>query len=207
MIKPGETFYWVDTDLIYETGVYNRAAENERAVEVPIAKNFLARRPKGGDILEVGNVLSHYDDTLAQSRRIVDLYEQAHGVENIDLFDVGGSYDTIVAISTLEHVRWEEDGAGVTPWEQQPYPEGPLLAVKHLRSLLRSSGALLVTLPFGQHPYLDGAILANGLDSDWEATLLRRPDGRWTAYEGGRLWRPARELRWASAVWVGGWIA
>lgn len=200
MIRAGDTFTWRGVELGYLAHPYNRAAENERAIEVPIAEHFIATHDGYG--LEVGNVLGHYAD---HEHRVVDLYEVAAGVENLDLFDARGSYDWIVAISTLEHVRWEAKGAGNTRWEEEPDPAGPIDGLAHLRSLLRPGGELLITAPFGQHPYFDGAILA-GLGADDEATFTFEGD-HWTEHPGERLWRAARKLRWAGAVWVATWRA
>lgn len=206
MIAAGDRFMWRGNELEYLVHPYNRTALNERAVEVPIGWDFIDDQLERDRLrgLEVGNVLSHYDGPVLQ--RVVDLYEHAEGVENIDLFDVTGSYEWIVAISTLEHVRWEVQGAGNTKWEDEPDPSGPLDGLAHLRSLLAPGGALLVTAPFCQHPYLDGAILSGGLQPTTEATLTFEGD-HWDVHEGQRIWRHARELRWAGAVWVATWEA
>lgn len=194
-------FRWAGAHLEYLVHPYNSTAKNERAVEVPIARHFIQGRTGAG--LEVGNVLGHYG---AHDHRVVDLYEKATGVENVDLFDVRDHFDWIVAISTLEHVRWEANGAGLTRWEEEPDPAGPIDALTHLRSLLHPGGALLVTAPFGQHPYFDGAILSGGLAPDEEGTLVYEGD-HWRPLEGRREWRRAREMRWAGAVWIATWRA
>ncbi len=55
---------------------YNMTWANERAVEVPIAADFL-RRSAGKRVLEVGNVLSHYGDV---DHTILDKYERGTGI-------------------------------------------------------------------------------------------------------------------------------
>ena len=79
---------------------------NERTIEVPIVTRELARRP-GASILEIGNVLNQY---VHIPHTVVDKYERASGVLNVDVvdFDPGVQYDLIVSISTLEHVGWDE---------------------------------------------------------------------------------------------------
>ena len=59
-------------------------------------------------MLEVGNVLSHYQRVCHD---IVDKYEAREGVINEDVvsFDPGRRYALIVSISTLEHVGWDEN--------------------------------------------------------------------------------------------------
>jgi hypothetical protein len=195
------TFRWRGVDLTYETGPYNRATENERAVEVPIARRFIldcldthgAAAITAG--LEVGNVLAHYTDAPSPWR-VVDLYEEAPGVENLDVFDIEappGGYPWIVAISTLEHV------------ETRGGPLAPIEALRHLAGLLAPGGRLLVTVPVGQHPYLDGAcsVLTSIVGSYvvHEASLVHHED-RWSVHESQFQWGPLRENTWPSVVWV-----
>lgn len=191
-IEAGGRFRWRGLDLQYLVHPYNKTAQNERAVEVPIALAFIKGR--AGEGVEVGNVLGHY---VEHSHRVVDLYETAEGVENIDLFDLAGSFDWIVAISTIEHVRWEDE-----PWDKR----GPMNAVAHLRSLLAPFGQLLVTAPFGQHPYLDTAILSGEMEPTTQGCLLWQ-GSRWVPVEDDVVFLPARPLRWASSVWVATWVA
>ena len=87
---------------------YNTTILNERAVEIPVVMAWLYRGDPLGDVLEVGNVLQHYGDVLdVPTRRIVDRYETGPHVENLDVFDITGRYDTIITISTVEHVGWD----------------------------------------------------------------------------------------------------
>jgi hypothetical protein len=66
------------------------------------------KRYKERNILEIGNVLSHY---FPVNHDIVDKYEKADGVINQDVvhFYSPKKYDLIVSVSTLEHVGWDED--------------------------------------------------------------------------------------------------
>jgi len=170
---------------------YNTTLLNDRAVEVPVALRFVEHQVGVG--VEIGNVLSHYTTV---SHRVVDRWEEAPGVENIDVFDVRGPFDWIVAVSTLEHVRKDEPDQGA-PW-------AAVTAVEHLRHQLAPGGELLVTVPFGQNPYLDGAILGRAYRPDREATMMWTPDG-WLAAEGLALWRPVRPRNWAGSVWFAMW--
>ena len=126
---------------------------NERAVEIPIAQAALEEN-KGSAILEIGNVTSHY---FTSSHTVVDKYEKAEGVINVDIIDYSPStkYDFIVSISTLEHVGWDRDKK-----EAKKIP----VAVNQLKQLLASPGKLLVTVPIGFNCFLDGMIADNALE-------------------------------------------
>ena len=175
---------------------YNTTALNERAVEVPLAAMWLEGR---SNVLELGNVLAHYSDVIdVPDRRVVDLYEEAPGVENtdmrsLDVADLG--VDTVVAISTFEHVDGNGPGAvgEMSRWVDA--------AADRLFDLL-------VTVPIDQNPQLDGALVAGAFRPDrcWVATW----DGGWTLRrlsEGERVkWTPRRAPDvWPWTVWIGEW--
>lgn len=191
MIQPGAQFTWKGEPLTYLDHPYNSTLLNERAIEVPIAQRWLADR--AGDGVEVGNVLGHY---LPVNHRVVDLYEDAPGVEQVDVFDLTGPADWVLAISTLEHVRWDYD--------EVRDPEGAAAACRHLVSLLAPGGAMLVTVPIGQNPCLDAAIMDGHLHASVETTALYDETG-WT-FTSERVWRPLRERHWPGAVWIGEWF-
>jgi SAM-dependent methyltransferase len=119
----------------------------ERAVEVPIVRAIVDRRG-AGRLLEIGNVLSHYGEG---HHVVVDKYERAPGVLNRDVLELAdlGRFELIVAISTLEHVGWDEEPRD---------PEKAVKAVDGLRALLAPGGRLVVTVPVGYHPGLDAAL-------------------------------------------------
>jgi SAM-dependent methyltransferase len=121
----------------------------ERAVEVPPAQRLLERH-RGERVLEVGNVLSHY---MPVEHEVVDKYERAPGVRNVDVLDLPreAAYDLVIAISTLEHVGRDE-----TPRE----PGRAVRALEHLRGMLRPGGTLFATVPVGYNPELDAALAA-----------------------------------------------
>src|SRR5262245_58019798 len=100
---------------------YNRipiANVSERIVEVPIGLDFLASSAtRGAKALEVGNVLSKYENAASDllgisTRSIVDKFERGEGIVNVDLMNLpaGIKYSAIVSISTVEHV-----GQGAEP--------------------------------------------------------------------------------------------
>lgn len=183
------TFAWWDAALDYCTANYNDSRLNERAVEIPIALEWIKGR--NGDGLEVGNVLANYGPT---SWRRVDRYEQDDGVENLDVFDIGGSYDWILSISTLEHVRWDE---------QPVEDDGALRAIAHLRGLLRPNGRMLLTVPFGWNRSLDTQILNGEIAGVARECSFRRQGSGWVQTPDLHWSRYATPSPWANSVWVG----
>jgi SAM-dependent methyltransferase len=130
--------------------LHGRTWTTERAVEVPVARRVLERHA-GKRVLEVGNVLSHYGPV---AHEVVDKYEHAAGVENVDVLDLPArpEYDLVLTISTLEHVGRDEEPRD---------PARAVAALEHLHRLLRPGGVLFATVPVGYNPELDRA-LANG---------------------------------------------
>lgn len=126
---------------------YNATWRNERAVEIPIARDFLAGVPPE-EVLEIGDVMSNYGPV---SHQVVDKYEKGEGVINADVCDFRPEkkYQRILSISTLEHVGWDEE----------PKNESKVLrAFENLRGLLAPGGRLLVTIPVGYNQPLDRMI-------------------------------------------------
>jgi SAM-dependent methyltransferase len=148
---------------------YNATWINERAVELALGEAFLAAAA-GRRILELGNVMGHY---AARAHDVVDKYEQAPGVRNVDILDVPAEapYDAVLSLSTVEHVGQDEE-----PRE----PEKALRALDHLRALTAPGGRLLVTFPVGHNPALDEAVRDERLPFA-DVRYLRRVDAanRW----------------------------
>ena len=184
-------FNWHGDTLELLDHPYNTTIRNERAIEVPIGRKFIADHEGTG--IEVGNVLGHYGPT---DWTVIDRYEEAPGVENIDLFDIDGTYDWVLAISTVEHV-------GNWPGESGD-PARAVDAVDHLFSLVAPGGAMLITVPFDQNPALDKAIVDFDLGADVSTTMLWSNSG-WSETPGA-VWGPRRLPNiWPSALWVGEW--
>lgn len=176
------TFTYWGAEFAYEENEYNSTRLNERAVEIPIARAFIG----DGVGLEVGNVLAHYQPV---SHRVVDRYEE--GAENIDVFDIDGAFDWIIAISTLEHVRWDEEPKD---------PDAAPAALRHLLTLLKPDGRMLVTVPFGWQPFLDTEIVDGKFEPARECSMVRDGDD-WKQTEVEHR-RYAATTRWAESVWI-----
>ena len=168
-IRARRRFRFDGKDYHYFVAAYNDTWANERAVELPIVLDHL--RPRDGqDILEIGNVLSHY---IGLTHDVVDKYEEAPGVTNIDVLDFSPAkaYDLIVSVSTLEHVGFDEAVRD---------PEKPARTVNRLRGLLRPGGKLVLTFPLGYNPDLDQQLASGVLELD-DVRYLKRvsASNRW----------------------------
>ncbi|NNG39266.1 hypothetical protein HJ588_08260 [Flexivirga sp. ID2601S] len=169
-------------------------------VEVPLALDFLNGRP--GPVLEVGNVLTYYG---YDADVVVDKYEKGGRALNEDIvdFESAEKFGAIVAISTFEHIGWDEEPR---------HPSKILDAVRHSRELLAPGGQLFVTCPRGFNSWLDVAIASNTLGPTQEF-FLHRQGNDWTTqsrpealsitprYVDNGLTRSAQD------VWVGIWDA
>jgi hypothetical protein len=128
----------------YFVSDYNATVLNERAVEIPIIQRVLSQYG-GKDILEIGNVLSHY---FPADHTIIDKYESGRGVINEDIctFAPGRVFDLIISISTLEHVGYDENPRR---------PEQCIVALENIRNLLKPGGQAWITIPTGYNPFIE----------------------------------------------------
>ncbi|MDD4628694.1 MAG: hypothetical protein PHE68_04870 [Candidatus Peribacteraceae bacterium] len=138
-----KTFTFQHHQLPYFIHWYNTTFDNERAVEVSLARYVLSLHA-GKKILEVGNVLSHY---LPVSHTVLDKYEKGSDVihEDVASFRPKELYDLIISFSTLEHVGFDEEPKD---------PQKILRALQNLRSSLAPGGRILATIPVGCNPNL-----------------------------------------------------
>lgn len=163
--RQSRTFTFRGREYEYFAHAYSLAWRNERAVEIPIALEYLSAH-SGQSVLEVGNVLSHY---VTADHDIVDKYEVARGVLNEDVVDYSPqkTYDLIISISTLEHVGDDE-----TP----PDHRKAARAVAHLVDLLSPGGEMVATVPLGLKPHFD-RLLESGEITFTENYAMKREKG------------------------------
>jgi SAM-dependent methyltransferase len=169
LFKQGRTFRFRGADYRYFYHPYNLAWRNERTVEVPIA-HALLEASEGQEVLEVGNVLSHY---LPVKHDVLDKHEAAVGVINQDAVDFAPNkkYDLIISISTLEHIGYDEEHGD---------PDKVLRAVENLCSLLAPGGRMVATVPLGYNPQLDRLLERGEFPFSQLFALRRVPGGnRW----------------------------
>lgn len=194
-----QQFVLWDKRHTYLSHPYNTTYRNERAVEIPVAADFLARQTGRG--AEFGNVLSHYG--LLDNRDVIDKYDEAQGVIRVDVLDYvpPRPLDFIVSVSTIEHVGWDEK-----PREPEKVGE----ALEHLLSLLAPGGKMSLTAPLGHNPHLDEAVMAERWATQRQATMVRVGDRR------RNQWVVSPQLecrpyfgrgRGADALWVAEFLA
>nr|MCF6374250.1 HlyD family secretion protein [Tychonema sp. BBK16] len=155
MNKWGKTFLFKGKNLYYNRIQYNNPTE--RSVEVSIGFDFLADVKKSERVVEIGNVLSYYENLLSErvgviNRKIIDKFEIDIGVDNEDLMNLPSpeKYDAIVSVSTVEHIGQGVDPSGAygesTDGRDLEYP---LKAIAKIYDLLAVEGKALITVPFG----------------------------------------------------------
>ncbi len=131
----------------YFINTYN-SVTTERVVEIPFAKEFVFKNI-GKNVLEVGNVLSHY---LSVNYDIVDKYEKSLHVINVDIIEFNSEkkYDLIISISTIEHIGFDETIKKIGKSKE---------AMLKIVSLLNINGIAVITVPLGYNPEIDSIIM------------------------------------------------
>jgi len=154
---------------------HNVTWSTERCVEIPIVWKALGEH-QGREILEVGNVLSHY---YPVKHDIVDKYEVFDGVINQDVVDFRPlkKYDLIVSISTMEHVGWDEDPRDKSKILGEPVKI--LRALDNLQDCLASGGMMIITFPVGQNPQLDKTLAEGRIAFAKRLCLKRVSRNKW----------------------------
>lgn len=177
-----QRFRFDGRDYRYFRHKYNRTWRNERAIEVPIVWDLVRGRDPGR-VLEIGNVLAHY---FPVTHDVVDKFEQAANVRNVDVVDYAPErdYDLIVSISTIEHVGFDE------PERERRKARR---AVENLKRCLAPGGRLLITVPVGYNPGLDEMLGADDLGFS-HTRFLRRPAfaNKWREVP----WRAVEDVRY-----------
>lgn len=147
---------------------YNATWDNERGVEIPIIMKKLESF-KGGKVLEVGNVLSHY---YPVGWDVLDKFEKGVGVINQDAvsFSPSSRYDLIISISTLEHIGFDD---GTDPYK----------IVRTLHNLkencLKQGGRMVCTMPLGYNKFMDKLLFNDQLGFDEKKYLKRASKNEW----------------------------
>jgi hypothetical protein len=149
---------------------YNSTWSNERAVEVPIGRHFLSEAA-APDVLEVGNVLSHYQPV---THTILDKFERRPGVLNEDITNwrTERRFNLILSISTFEHIGCDDD-------PQDASGQRILDAIANCRRLLKPGGRLVITASPGYNPAFDALVKGNRFGAHLCDFLVRRSRLGW----------------------------
>ena len=142
-----KVFHFEGKKYKYFSHSYNKTWRCERAIEIPLIKDYLDKFKKK-KVLEVGNVFSHY---FPAKHDIVDNYEIAPNVINVDIMKYKSKkkYQVIFSISTLEHIGVDgEKGKGKA-----------VKTIQLLKKLLSVNGKLVFTIPLGYNTSLDKYLL------------------------------------------------
>ena len=150
-----DTFKFNGNGYSYCCSLFNFTFRTERAVEIPIALDYVERF-EGKRIIEVGNVLNHYRKF---EHDVVDKYEKVPGVINQDIAEYRPSkkYDLIVSISTIEHIGFDEE-----PKDKAKV----VLALERMSDLLADNGTIIITFPWGYNTGLDAMLIDGRLKFD-----------------------------------------
>jgi hypothetical protein len=156
LCKKEKSFKVRGTEYPYFHHSYNTTFINERAVEIPYFRQQIESRLKARKrVLEIGNVLSHYGKP---SWDIVDKFEKGEGIINVDL---------IVAISTFEHIGFDE---------QPRDDEKVIRALDYIKkTLLKQGGELIFSVPAGYNPKIEEHMKL-GRIAHSERILMKRID-------------------------------
>jgi hypothetical protein len=178
-----ESFYFCNNEYHYFIHPYNTTWTNERAVEVPIILEYLkSEMLQSKNVLEIGNVLSHY---VVTNHDILDKYEVRSDVINQDIVDFNPKikYDLILSISTLEHVGFDE-----MPRD----PNKIIYALNKIQNLLSEGGEAIITLPLGYNEKMDKMITENKIQFDEKYILKRIAFLKWIEIE----WDEINEIKY-----------
>ena len=173
IFTPRSGFSFQGKKFPYERSWYNMTWRSERTAEIPIFRNLM-KNYNTDDILEVGNVMRHYNNTI---HAVVDKYEVGKEIINEDIldFETDKRYRFVFSISTLEHIGQDEEN-GV--------PEKAIDAIKKIRNLLCQGGEFCFSVPLGHNTTLDSYCYDN-LNAFKKVTYMKRISraNRWVEEE------------------------
>jgi len=161
-IKRKEYFSISNKEYPYFYHKYRSTWANERIVEISYFKS-LVDMYDSKDILEIGNVLSHY---FISKYDILDKYEKISNIiqEDILSYKPNKKYKLIISISTYEHIGWDENPRN---------PEKVKRVIEHIKSLLDKDGEMVFSIPINYNPELDRMIFNNEIKLNSKIYLKR----------------------------------
>jgi SAM-dependent methyltransferase len=173
---------------------------DERVIEFPWA---LAQAPRGraldaGSALNHRHVLPHFRSSVT-ALHVVTLVPEEMSFPELDVSYIyadlrdlpmkDGLYDTVISISTLEHVGMDNSGYGAPGAAAADPAEATRVAVRELRRVLAPAGRLLITVPYGAgedhgwlrqftRPDLED-VVATAQPAEFAITVYRRAPSGW----------------------------
>jgi len=187
-------FAFQGSSYIYFFSRYNTTWRNEWCVEIPIVLEILGKH-QGREILEVGNVLSHY---CPVTHDIVDKYEVLEGSINQDVAYLRTSkkYNLFLSISTMEDVG--RDGNPCDRLKIQGESVKILRALGNLQGCLALGGMIVMTICVGYNSQLDRSLAEGKIVFCKQLCLKRISKNKWV----GSDWVECREARYGTPYTV-----
>lgn len=128
-------------DIKYFDHPYNTTRQNERTVEVPLAKLFLESHL---DLIEIGCVTPYY--FTRYDHKVYDLTDGHLRAINLDALTLDVKGKNVLSISTIEHFGEDEVTSD---------------SVKFLDRVMKESKKYLITFPLGINKKLDEYVAKN----------------------------------------------
>ncbi|MHC4617098.1 MAG: hypothetical protein ACYTEQ_05025 [Planctomycetota bacterium] len=189
LAKGERVFEFGSHQLQYFFHCYNNFGLTERAIEIPIIKHYL-EQGSYENVLEIGNVTNHYYSEFMQSfikKTVVDKYEQAYDVTNLDIceYHPGFKFDFIFSVSTFEHMdsdRGRNSGYEKGGSDLVSYAADNIRYVSD--NLLKDGGTFVLTAPLGYA-------------AEWDETLYSDAFGECGFVESKvYIYRKVSDTRW-----------
>jgi len=195
---PVKRFPFKGRELEYFYHRYNMTWACERCVEVPIGR-YYAQQAKASEVLEVGNVLSHYGSV---GHTIIDKYEVAPGVKNADIttFTSAVPFRVIFSISTFEHIGFDDEAGSGSAGKIKA-------AIACCRKLLAPDGTFAITVPISYNPELNELISSGELEPRAEYFMRRTKRLTWepTDKKDALKAKYRKPFPYANAVMIAEW--
>lgn len=169
-----DSFQLNNLNFKYFINHYNKTYNNERTIEVSLAKYFF-EVSRNKQIIELGNVSKHY---FQKTHRVIDKYEKSKGVENIDFLElkVNKKYD-FLSLSTIEHIGFDEFSRYKhLNTEVKSFQKKIIFkrVFEKINQLIDENSKVLVTAPIGYNQDLDEYISLNHNSKDFKYRFMER---------------------------------
>jgi len=194
---------WIVAQLDASTGTLLDAGStlNHRfLIDLPVL------RAKALDILTLAP-----EDNCFWQRGVSYLF---HDLRRLPIRD--GYYDTVCCVSTLEHIGCDNSNYTGRASDREHRPQDYLIALEELCRVLKPSGSLLITVPFGVYCNLgvqqqfDGTMLASARHvlAQWgepKETFYRYSASGWDVASEADC-ADSRYVEWSAQLWAKGTV-